>query len=619
MVERDLRRGLSLGHLFALATGAMISSGLFVLPGLAHAKAGPAMIVSYFLAGLLAAVGMLNVAELTSAMPRAGGDYFFISRSLGPAVGTVAGLLTWFSLSLKGAFALVGMAAFTHLVTGAALPTVSLQLIELGLLLIFVALNLIGSRETATIQVWLTIFLVACLLVYIAIGLPAVRTRNLDPVAPHGLTAIVFTAGFVFVSYGGLLKIASVAEEVRDPGRLVPLSMVLSLLVVSALYTLTVLVTTGVLPSSVLDNSLTPISDGAAVFMGLWGAWLMAVAAMLAFISTANAGLLAASRYLLALSRDELVPPFLRRVNHRFHTPHNAIYVTGAFMAAALFLDLRILVEAASTVLILSYSLSCFCVIVLHESRLQNYRPSFRAPFYPWLQLIGVFGFALLILQMGIEAYAISTVLVLSGFVVYWLYGRRGTMREYALLHLVERLTNRELVTGTLESELKQIIRERDEITSDRFDRLVETCPVLDLKESLSRDEYLDRVSRILAPRLGVPAPELRTRLVAREDQGSTALTASIAIPHIVFESAVPFDILITRCLPGIVFNDESPGVSCIVVLVGSRAERNFHLRSLAAIAQIVQSPDFGRRWHDARGEQAIRDIFLLAKRQRQT
>ncbi|MDY0169165.1 MAG: amino acid permease [Thermoguttaceae bacterium] len=96
-----LKRNLGLLDVFCIASGAMISSGIFVLPGLAHAQAGPAVVVSYFLAGLLASVGLLNVAELATAMPRAGGDYFFVTRTLGPAVGTIGGLLTWFSLSLK--------------------------------------------------------------------------------------------------------------------------------------------------------------------------------------------------------------------------------------------------------------------------------------------------------------------------------------------------------------------------------------------------------------------------------------------------------------------------------------------------------------------------------------
>ena len=122
----QLKKDLRLHHVFCIASGAMISSGLFVLPGLAHAQAGPAVVVSYFLAGLLALTGMLSQAELVSAMPKAGGTYFYVTRSMGPAVGTVDGLLTWFSLTLKSAFALIGMAAFQKVALGEAAAPLSL-------------------------------------------------------------------------------------------------------------------------------------------------------------------------------------------------------------------------------------------------------------------------------------------------------------------------------------------------------------------------------------------------------------------------------------------------------------------------------------------------------------
>ncbi len=106
----QLAKDLGLIHIFSLAAGAMISSGLFILPGLAHARAGPAVVLSYFLAGLLAMRGLLSIIELTTAMPKTGADHFYISRAMGPAMGTVAGVLSWFSLSPKSAFALVGAA-----------------------------------------------------------------------------------------------------------------------------------------------------------------------------------------------------------------------------------------------------------------------------------------------------------------------------------------------------------------------------------------------------------------------------------------------------------------------------------------------------------------------------
>ena len=134
---------------------------------------------------------------------------------------------------------------------------------------------------------------------------------------------------------------------------------------------------------------------------------------------------MAASRYLLALSRDELLPKLLGRVNARFQTPHVAILVTGGFIAAALFLKLKILVEAASLVLLLGYILSAACVIIMRESRIQNYQPKFRSSLYPWPQLIGIVGFTLLIFEMGMDAFFIAACLIAAGFLTYWLYGRK--------------------------------------------------------------------------------------------------------------------------------------------------------------------------------------------------
>jgi len=225
----------------------MISSGLFVLPGLAYARTGPAVIVSYCLAGLLAATGLVSTAELATAMPKAGSDYFFITRAMGPGVGTVAGLFNWVSFSLKAAFALVGMGACIRLF----LP---IDVRVTGLLLggAFVALNLAGVREAARVQAWLVAGMIGLMLLYALWGLPAVDVQRYTPFAPQGAVAVFATAGFVFVSYGGLLKVASVAEEVRNPGRTIPAGMILSLLVTGGFYAVLIHVTVGVLPGEQL-------------------------------------------------------------------------------------------------------------------------------------------------------------------------------------------------------------------------------------------------------------------------------------------------------------------------------------------------------------------------------
>jgi APA family basic amino acid/polyamine antiporter len=610
--DTNLDRGLGLAHVFTIASGAMIGSGLFILPGMAHAMAGPGVVWSYVLAGLLATTGALSMSELVTAMPKAGSNYFYIMRGFGPGMGSVAGILSWFSISLKSSFAIVGMATFLRLV-------VDLHGLTIGVVLtmFFVALNIIGVREAARAQTVIVFALFALLILYNVVGLPQIQPDRLVPFAPNGVGSIATTAGFVFVSYAGLLTVASMAEEVRNPGRVMPVGMILALVFVTLVYAATVMVTSGVLENEALNGSLTPISDGGQAILGKPGYLLMTFAAVLAFVSTANGGLMTASRFILALSRDKLLPSGLSKINARFHTPHRAILFTGGLILISLLLELKVLVEAASCVLILTYMLSCAAVLVLRESGLGNYRPLFRSPLYPWLQIAGFLGLGLVLFGLGMEAYVICSVLIFIAFLVFWCYGRHEVQQESALLHLLARLTDRHLVSGSLEAELKEIIRERDEIVWDRFDRLVEDAAVLDIEESMERDDFFHLAAEKLAPYLDLSPENLSTVLKQREEETSTLLSDTLAVPHVVVEGENRFEMLIARIKEGVKFSDDAPSVNTIFVLAATRDERNFHLRALAAIAQVVQEQDFKKRWFAAKTDQALRDVILLTKRQR--
>ncbi len=607
-----LKKDLTLFDVFCIASGAMISSGIFILPGIAYSLAGTAVMISYLIAGLLSLPGMLSIAEMTTAMPKAGGDCFTIMRSMGPAVGTVAGLLSWFSLSMKSAFALVGMSVFTIL-----LVEIDIRLIAVIFCLIFLMINIIGVKQASRIQVILVIGLMGLMFFYVIRGIPAVKHQNLVPFSPYGMGAILSTSGFVFVSYAGLLKIASIAEEIKNPGKNIPLGMILSLVVVGMLYVLMVFVTTGVLPASKLRGSLTPISDGAGIFLGSNGVIALSIAAIFAFLSTANAGIMTAARSLVPLSRDNLFPKKFEKIHKKFGTPHNALILTGFFILVTLFLRLEILVEAASTVLILMNILSCLSIIILRESRLQNYRPKFRAPLYPWMQVAGIIGLILLIFEMGKEALLISLILILGGVFVYWFYGRMRGYKEYALLHLIESITAKELTNRSLEAELREIIRERDNITKDRFDEVIENGSVIDIDKKLSAEEVFKLVAGEMSYKVGMKEEVLLELLKKRERESSTAINPFLAVPHIIIDGEHIFAILIARSRQGIVFSKEFPNVHAVFVLLGTRDERNFHLISLAAIAQIVQEPDFEKRWMEAKDREALRDIILLGQRRR--
>jgi len=607
-----LGKQLGFFDIFCIAGGAMVSSGLFVLPGLAHAQAGPAVVFSYFFAGVLAATGMLSVAEIITAMPKAGGDCFFITRTMGPAAGAVAGLLSWFSLSLKASFALVGMSAFLAPLLG--WPPL---LVSLPAALVFVGLNLAGVQHASRLQSILVIGLIVLMSGYVFLGARAIEWTYFEPFTPHGWPAVFSTAGLVFVSYGGLLKVASVAEEIREPGRVIPLGMISALLVIGFFYVAMVFVTSGVLGSAELDHSLTPVSDGARAFLGPGGAALMSVAAGLAFVSTANAGIMAASRYLLALSRDELIPAVFSRVGPRSGSPIAAVLLTGLFVIGSLFLDTQVLIKSASTVLILTYLLSNLCVVVLRESRLLNYRPTFRSPGYPWTQLAGSGGFVLLILEMGLEALLISLVLVLSGLAFYWFYGRIKATREFALLHLLDRVMDRTLAGGVLESELSEIIRERDELCADPFEVVVNRAQILDLTGPLDRDAFWKAVEARLNAALGLEPEVLRKALDERDLGMASEIMPGVAVSDGIVPGSGFFELVAVRCTPPVALSSSMGPADVFFLILASHDKRDSYLRTLTALAQIVGDPAFERHWRTAKSEDRLRDVLLLTERKR--
>ncbi|MBU4342686.1 MAG: amino acid permease [Candidatus Omnitrophica bacterium] len=613
-MKHALKQNLGLLDIFCVATGAMISSGLFILPGLAFAKAGPAVILSYIIAGILCIPSLMSNAELITAMPKAGGDYFYIMRGFGPLLGTVAGFSSWFSLSLKGAFALVGMGAYLGLVTD-----IPINIIAVICCLFFVVLNLLGAKEAGRFQVLLVAGLLGILLVYIIWGSKSVAMSHFTPFFAKGIGPVFTTASFVFISYGGLIKVAALAEEVKNPGRNLPLGMILSILVTSIIYTLVIFVTIGVLNPEHLKTTLIPISEGAGVFGGGALKILISIAAFLAFISTANAAIMTASRYPLGMSRDKLLPHYFQKISPRLKTPYISILFTGAFMVLALlFLKLELLVKIASSILILLFMFANLTVILFRESKIASYRPKFHSPLYPYLQVMGILGGIFLLIEMGTFIVFLTMIFLLLGFTWYRIYGKKQATRDSALIYMLERLVagDKELASDNLLTELKDIVMQRDKVTEDRFHELVEDGKALDIEEPQKMEDFFKDVSEILGRDLGLNPQTLFNKFIDREMESSTVLRKGLAIPHIIIGGKKIFKVLLVRARSGIIFpNDKLAHI--IFILVGSPDERNLHLKVLAAIAQITESAGFDKKWFEARNTDELKNIVLLAERRR--
>ncbi|UCG59013.1 MAG: amino acid permease [Phycisphaerales bacterium] len=619
-----LRKQLDLLDVFSIATGAMISSGLFILPAIAFARTGPAVILSYLFASLLVFPSVLSKAELATAMPRAGGTYFFVERSLGSVCGLFTGLAGWFSLALKSAFAVVGMAVLIEVVVQSVfavqLSDWHLKAIAVLCCITFTGLNIVSVKHTSRFQVVLVTVLLGILLLFVFLGSGSVQAVRFRGFMHRGWLTVLATAGMVFVSFGGLTKVASVAEEVRRPSRNLPLGMVLAWFVVTAFYVAVIIIVVGVTDGQELSASYLPVSLAASKFAGTAGYAILALAAIAAFVTTANGGILAASRSPMAMSADGLLPPLLGRVNERFKTPHVSILLTGGFMIMAIILlDIKSLVKTASTLKIVMFILTNVSVIVMRESKIQSYRPKFRSLLYPYAHIFAIVAYTALIVDMGWIPLTVSASFIGLSAVWYLLYASRRVTRASAAMHIVERVTDRELKSVTLENELRDILLERDEVTEDRFDRLIRECEILDLHGRHDAEQVFRELSKILARRLDTDEFVLFEKFLHREAEAGTVVQPGLAIPHIVVEGEKKFDVLLVRAIDGISFPHAPDPVRIMFVLAGSRDERNYHLRALMAIAQIAQEKNFERQWLSARNIEGIRNLILLSGRSRDT
>jgi mannitol/fructose-specific phosphotransferase system IIA component (Ntr-type) len=220
---------------------------------------------------------------------------------------------------------------------------------------------------------------------------------------------------------------------------------------------------------------------------------------------------------------------------------------------------------------------------------------------------------------MGRDVLLISFALVMVGIIFYFLYGHKNSDREYALLHLIARITDKEVEESShmLEGELRNIIHSRDDVLLDRFDRIIHKAHVMDIEESMNVDEFFSLIAAKVSPFVELSKEEVRKKLFEREGESSTAITPFTAIPHLIIEGKGLFDLVLVRARKGIVFSDKSDAVKSIFVLCGSRDQRLFHLQALASIAQTILNPEFETRWMDAKSEEALRDIILLSERRR--
>lgn len=620
-----LKKQLTLFDVYVISTGAMFSSGFFLLPGIAAAVSGPSVVLAYLLSGLLIVPAMVSQAELSTAMPRAGGSYYFLDRTLGPVVGMIGGVGTWMALMLKSAFALIGMGAYL-----AIFLDLPMKGVAVALTFVFAILNIAGARESSRLLRVLVIGLLAILAFFILHGLFDVVTAGVvdtfrsrfTPFMPFGIDGLLGTVGLVFVSYVGLTQVASVAEEVTNPDRNIPLGMILSLATVTGIYVVGVYIMVAVLGTDALSASLTPVADATRAFSS-WlpkglAVSLIVTAAVAAFASMANAGIMAASRYPLAMARDRLLPERLATLG-RLRTPAAAILVTCTILVVFLLtLDVVSVAKVAGALQLLIFALINLAVIVMRESQIEAYDPGFRSPLYPWMQIVGVIFPFFLVAEMGWLPAAFIFGVITVCMLWYRYYARERIAREGAIYHVFERLGRRRF--PGLDREMRDILKEKGIRAEDPFDQAVARAAVIDLADATGLVEIIHNASVLLERRLPATSQQLTEGFTRGLHLGRATVAGGAALLHMRLPELESPEMVLVRCVEGVQFATGDEGVfrqagdspvRAMFFLVSGETDPGRHLRILAHLAGRIEEDDFMFEWLADRDEQELKETLL--------
>lgn len=438
---KKLQRTLSLPGAIAVSIGGMLS-GIFVLPGLAVGITGSSVWLAFLVAALCILPAVLSKSELATSMPKSGGTYVYIERAFGPLFGTISGLGLWLSLLLKSAFSLVGLSAYLYvLIEVDSSLTKSIALFSLLLILL---LNIFGVKKVEKTQLLIVSISVLSLVGLIIFGFGSFDSALTEPVFSKESSGFISAVAFLYISYAGVTKVAAVAGEIKNPEVNLPKTMLISLFLITVVYVLVAIVLVGNVEASLLVNDIKPIYTLSQTLGGDAFGYAAGIVGVLTLLSMANSGVLASSRFPFAMARDKMLPDFLGSVSAKFMTPVYSIIVTAFIIGLAIiYLDVEKIAKLASAFKVLMFISVNLAVIVLRETNAQWYNPSYKSPFYPYVQIFGVISGVVLLAFLGLLPLLSVLGVFVFGFITFLFYGRKtnrkGVFSSYGIFSFLFR------------------------------------------------------------------------------------------------------------------------------------------------------------------------------------
>ena len=434
-----LKRAVGALDLTALGLGAIIGTGIFVIIGEAIGTSGPAIILSFLLAGVTCVFSALSYSELASSIPVSGSAYTYSYATMGELVAFIIGWDLILEYGFSVATVAVGWGGYLNDLLSSAfgldLPNWmvnppgemggKVNLTAVVIVLAVTAVLVTGVRESARANTIMVFTKLAILTFFVVVGIFSFKSSHFTPFQPEGLSGTVSAASLIFFAYIGFDAVSTSGEETKNPKRDLPIAIIGSLVIATILYIIVAVVTVGLVPVDALDGSSSPLTDAIKQGTGLsWAGDVLSLGALIAITSVILTILYGQSRIMFAMSRDGLVPKFFGRLNAKAVPAHSLLLFGGLVAVIAAFVPLSTLAELVNIGTLFAFALVNIGVIVLRRTD-PGLERQFRVPFVPFTPLIGLALCIYLMTQLKGDTWLRFIVWLLLGLGVYFFYSRR--------------------------------------------------------------------------------------------------------------------------------------------------------------------------------------------------
>jgi len=416
-----LRRSLGVVECTLMGVGVMLGAGIYVLVGQATMLAGNSVWISFLAASFVAGFTGLSYAELSSLIPKAGGQYYYAKRAFGPHVAFLTAWLLLVGVAVCAATVAIGFAGYLAAMLGTdVIWTASLLVLATAALLVY------GIKQSAWVAGFCTALEVLGLGIIIAVGLPRIGTIDYFATAAGGPTGILSAAALIFFAYIGFEEIVQLAEETREATRIIPRAVLLSIVITTVLYVVVALSAVSVLDWQELGTSTSPLADVAAAEFGEGAFFGLSIVALFSTANTVLILLMSAARVLYGMAEDGSLPRTLAKIHPSRHSPYVATLVAAA-VAIAMILSLRDIAVVANVTnfsLLFTFVIINAAVVVLRYREPDSHRP-FKIPGslgrLPVIPVFGILSSLLMLLFVGWTAALLGTALAIVGLILYML------------------------------------------------------------------------------------------------------------------------------------------------------------------------------------------------------